>query len=85
MASTSGRYAVVTKGALTNAIACSNSGGKSGAEMKFAGYDMVLIRGQAKKPVYLFIYDDVVEIRDASQFWGKGVGETEDGLREATG
>nr|MDJ0956501.1 aldehyde ferredoxin oxidoreductase N-terminal domain-containing protein [Arenicellales bacterium] len=40
MASTSGRYAVITKGPLTGAIACSNSGGKFGAELKYAGYDL---------------------------------------------
>ena len=45
MASTSGRYAVVTKGPLTGAIACSNSGGKFGAEFKYAGYDLLLIEG----------------------------------------
>ena len=44
MASTSGRYAVVTKGPLTGAIACSNSGGKFGAELKYAGYDLLIIR-----------------------------------------
>ena len=43
MASTSGRYAVVTKGPLTGAIACSNAGGKFGAELKYAGYDLSLI------------------------------------------
>ena len=47
MSSTSGRYAVVTKGPLTNAIACSNSGGKFGAELKFAGYDLLIVEGRA--------------------------------------
>ena len=79
------RYMVVTKGALTNAITTSNSGGFWGPELKFAGFDMVVIRGKAAKPVYLFVYDDQIEIRDAGEFWGKGVSETEDGLREATG
>jgi aldehyde:ferredoxin oxidoreductase len=53
MASTGGRYTVVTKGALTNAIACSNSGGFFGAEMKFAGWDMIIFEGKSPKPVYL--------------------------------
>ena len=79
------RYMVVTKGALTNCITTSNSGGFWGPELKFAGYDLLLIVGKAEEPKYLFIYDDVVEIRDASHYWGKTVGETEDGLREELG
>ena len=58
MASTSGRFAVVTKGPLTNAIACSNSGGKFGAELKFAGYDMLILEGRSPEPVYLHIVND---------------------------
>jgi aldehyde:ferredoxin oxidoreductase len=79
------RYMVVTKGALTNAITTSNSGGHWGPELKFAGYDLLILEGQAPKPCYLFIYDDRVELRDAAQYWGKGVFETEDGLREELG
>jgi len=79
------RYMVVTKGALTNAITTSNSGGHWGPELKFAGYDLLILEGQAPQPSYLFIYDDRVEIRDAAQYWGKGVFETEDGLREELG
>lgn len=79
------RYMVVTKGALTNAITTSNSGGHWGPELKFAGYDLLLLEGKAPKPVYLFIYDDVVQIRDAKSVWGKTTSETEDGLREELG
>jgi len=75
MASTGGRYTVVTKGALTGAIACSNSGGKFGGELKNAGYDMLIIEGESDKPVYLHIEDDKVEICDASDIWGKTVWE----------
>ncbi|MGD8840521.1 MAG: aldehyde ferredoxin oxidoreductase family protein [Gammaproteobacteria bacterium] len=78
MASTGGRYAVITKGPLTGAIACSNSGGKFGAELKMAGYDMLIIEGESKKPVYLHIEDDKVELCDASGLWGKSVWETEE-------
>ena len=53
-ASTAGRYSVITKGALTNAIACSNSGGYFGAELKFAGWDMIIFEGKSPKPVYVF-------------------------------
>jgi aldehyde:ferredoxin oxidoreductase len=78
MASTSGRYTVVTKGALTGAIACSNSGGKFGGELKNAGYDMLIIEGKSDKPVYLHIENDRAEILDAGDIWGKTVWETED-------
>jgi aldehyde:ferredoxin oxidoreductase len=72
-ASTSARYSVITKGALTGAIACSNSGGYWGPELKYAGYDMVIIEGKAKKPVYLAIIDGKAEICDAGEIWGKSV------------
>ena len=79
-----GRYNVVTKGPLTGAIAASNSGGSFGPEMKFAGYDMLIVEGKAKKPVYLWINDDQVEIRDAGKIWGKEVPDTTDLIRAET-
>ena len=79
------RYTVVTKGALTGAITTSNSGGHWGPELRFAGYDLLMVEGKAPKPSYLFIYDDHVEVRDAAAYWGKGVWETEDGLRAELG
>lgn len=81
MASTGGRYSIITKGPLTGAIACSNSGGFFGAEMKFAGWDMVIFEGRAPKPVYLFIENDKAELRDASHLWGKSCWETEETIR----
>jgi aldehyde:ferredoxin oxidoreductase len=77
MASTGGRYTVVTKGPLTGAIACSNSGGYWGAELRNAGWDMVIFEGASPKPVYLSIQDGVAELRDAGHLWGKTVWETE--------
>ncbi|MEO5659527.1 MAG: aldehyde ferredoxin oxidoreductase family protein [Polaromonas sp.] len=77
MASTGGRYTVITKSPLTGAIACSNSGGYWGAELKMAGWDMVIFEGKSPKPVYLYINDDTVELRDAAWLWGKSVWETE--------
>ena len=68
---------MVTKGPLTGAIACSNSGGYWGAELKTAGWDMVIFEGASPKPVYLSIEDDKVELRDAAHLWGKSVWETE--------
>ena len=81
MASTGGRYTVITKGPLTGAIACSNSGGYWGAELKMAGWDMVIFEGKSPKPVYLYINDDTAELRDAADIWGKSVWETEAHLK----
>ncbi len=82
---TGGRYSVITKGPLTGAIACSNSGGFFGAEMKNAGWDMIIFEGKSDKPVYLNIENDKAELIDASDLWGKSVWETEDLIREARG
>ncbi len=81
MASTGGRYVVVTKGPLTNAIACSNSGGYFGAEMKFAGWDMIIFEGKSPKPVYLYLENDKAELRDAAHLWGKTCWETEETIK----
>lgn len=75
--STSARYSVITKGALTGAIACSNSGGYFGAELKFAGWDMIIFEGRAPKPVYLYINDDHAELIPADEIWGKSVWEAD--------
>ena len=83
MASTGGRYTVITKSPLTGAIACSNSGGYWGAELKMAGWDMVIFEGRSPKPVYLYINDDAAELRDAAHLWGKSVWETEPLIRKS--
>tara|TARA_Y100000588_G_scaffold392698_1_gene505558 strand:- start:414 stop:2261 length:1848 start_codon:yes stop_codon:yes gene_type:complete len=80
-ASTAGRYSVVTKGALTGAIACSNSGGFFGNEMKNAGYDMIIFEGKAKKPVYLLVENDNAQLIDADEFWGKSCWDAEEGIK----
>lgn len=81
-ASTAGRYSVITKGALTGAIACSNSGGFFGNEMKNAGYDMIIFEGKAKSPVYLFLDNDDAKLVDASDMWGTSVWDTEDAIKK---
>ena len=83
IASTGGRYTVITKSPLTGAIACSNSGGYWGAELKMAGWDMVIFEGKSAKPVYLYINDDQAELRDAAHLWGKSVWETEETLKKS--
>jgi aldehyde:ferredoxin oxidoreductase len=83
MAATGGRYSVITKGPLTGAIACSNSGGNFGAELKMAGWDMIIFEGKSSKPVYLSIQDDVAELRDAAHLWGKTTWETEEIIKSS--
>src|SRR5512144_55357 len=82
MAATGGRYSVITKGPLTGAIACSNSGGYFGAELKFAGWDMVIVEGASPKPVYLLITDGQAELVDAGDLWGRTVWETEEQIKK---
>ena len=81
----SGRYMVITKSPLSGTVACSNSGGYWGAELKFAGYDMIIFEGASPKPVYLAIRDGKAELRDAGGLWGKLIGETTDELLAAFG
>ena len=82
MASTGGRYSVVTKSPLTGTVACSNSGGYIGAELKAAGWDMIIFEGKAPKPVYLFIQDDDPQLIDADEIWGKSVWEADENLHK---
>ena len=70
------RYDVVTKSPLTGTLTSANSGGKFGTSMKRAGYDAVVIRGRAQRPVYLLLDDGRAEIRDASELWGLTTSET---------
>lgn len=77
MASTGGRYSVITKGPLTGAIACSNSGGFIGNEFKNAGWDMIIFEGKSPAPVYLYIENDLAELRPADDLWGKSAWEAD--------
>jgi aldehyde:ferredoxin oxidoreductase len=65
------RYSIAAKSPLTGAIGRTEAGGYFGPELKFAGFDAVIIYGKAEKPVYLWIHDGEVEIRDATSVWGK--------------
>ncbi len=78
LATSGGRYNVVTKGPLTGTIAASNSGGYWGPELKYAGYDMIIIEGKAAEPTYLWIFNDRVELRCAAKLWGKSTHEATD-------
>ncbi len=82
MASTGGRYSVITKGALTGAIACSNSGGYWGAELKMAGWDMIIFEG--KSPQARSTSASRTTRRSCSTptwLWGKSVWDTEPALK----
>jgi aldehyde:ferredoxin oxidoreductase len=79
-----GRYTAVTKSPLTGAIANSNSGGYFGAELKYAGYDMIILEGKAKSPVYLWIENDSIEIRKAKHLWGKDTHKTTEAILTET-
>jgi aldehyde:ferredoxin oxidoreductase len=78
------RWNVVTKGPLTGAIASSSSGGVFGAMLKYAGYDAIIVEGTAEQPVYIWIKDEKVEIRNASKLWGKVIPETTARIRALT-
>ena len=84
-ATSGGRYNVVSKSPLTGAIGAANSGGYFAPELKYAGYDGIIFENASEKPVYLYINDDVVELRCASELWGKTVYETVDLLVEKCG
>jgi len=76
------RIDVMAKSPVTGVLGNSGMGGYLGAELKFAGYDNLVIEGRAERPVYLYIRDDLVEIRDASNLWGLDTYETPAALRE---
>ncbi len=83
-ASAAGRYMAITKSPLTGTIACSNSGGHFGAEMKFAGFDLMIFEGKAQEPVYVYVEDGRVEIRGAKHLWGKTTHEATDQILAET-
>ncbi len=77
-----GRWVSVTKAPLTNTVHDSHSGGKFGPELKFAGFDGIIIEDASDKPVYLWVHDGKVEIRDATHLWGLDVHHTTDAIKE---
>jgi len=79
------RVAVNAKSPLTGVIGDSQAGGFFPAELKFSGFDGVVIYGRSPSPVYLWIHDGQAELRDASQMWGKITGESEDMIKADLG
>lgn len=81
----SGRTEVTARSPETGLFGSSNFGGYFGPELKFAGYDHIVITGKADNPALLFIYNDKVEIRDASGIWGKDTFESQDIIHSELG
>jgi aldehyde:ferredoxin oxidoreductase len=81
MASASARTHVMAKSPLTNLLGSANMGGFFAPEMRWAGFDHLVIRGRAEKPVYLYIHDGAIELRSAENVWGAGVYDTQDRIR----
>jgi aldehyde:ferredoxin oxidoreductase len=79
------RLAITAKSPLTNAIIDAQAGGFWGPECKMAGFDAIVIQGKAPHPVYLWIVDGVVEIRDAKEIWGLDTGPAEEYIKNETG
>jgi aldehyde:ferredoxin oxidoreductase len=75
-ANMSGRMAVVTKSPLTGTVTDSHHGGWSAARLRWAGFDGLVFKGKAEKPVYAYVTEEGVELRDASEVWGKKVHDT---------
>ena len=81
----SGRSAIGAKSPLTGGFGEGDVGGFFAVELVRAGYDALIVQGQAEKPVYIWIQDDHVEIRDAEKIWGKNTVDTEQILKEEVG
>ena len=75
------RLAAVAKSPQTGGIGDSQSGGFFPAELKFAGFDAIVVHGKAETPVYLWIKDGMPELRPAEHLWGKDTGQVEDLLK----
>ncbi|MFX1483029.1 MAG: aldehyde ferredoxin oxidoreductase family protein [Promethearchaeota archaeon] len=82
MFSPSGRMMFAAKGPLTGIWAESHVGGFLGPEIKYAGFDFVILNGRSKKPVYVYLKDGKAELRDASHLWGRETNVTSQMIRE---
>lgn len=79
------RFTVTSKSPLTGFHGDSNSGGSFGIELKYAGYDMLIIEEKAPNPVYLWIDDDRVELKPAQHLWGKNIRQTVRAIEQELG
>lgn len=81
---TSGRTVVVSKSPLTGIFTDSHAGGYFGPELKKAGYDGMVITGKSSHPTYIWIHNNSIQFRNASDLWGSTVDKTVDRVREMT-
>ena len=77
-----GRHVVAGKSPKTNSISDSYAGGYFGHELGRSGYDGIIVRGQADRPVYLLLHEGKAELHEAAELWGKTTGETEEALKK---
>ena len=80
-----GKCDFTTKSPLTGGYASASMGGHFTAEIKYAGLDSIILEGISSKPVYLFIDNEKIELRDASEYWGQGTIAVEKQLKEKFG
>jgi aldehyde:ferredoxin oxidoreductase len=85
MAPMNGRHIIVSKSPLTHAWGQSDSGGHWGAELKFAGFDGIIVEGAAEEPTYLWVSDGNAELLSAKEIWGLDTFETEHFLKQKHG
>jgi aldehyde:ferredoxin oxidoreductase len=81
----SGRNSIGAKSPVTGGFGESEAGGYWGAELKRAGYDAIIVEGAAPEPVYLFVDNGKVEIRDASRLWGMEIADADEAIRQELG
>jgi len=78
------RHVVMAKSPITGGWGESHAAGFFGPELKYAGYEAVIVEGRAEEPVYLWIHDGYAEIRDAKRLWGKVTGDVQTEIRRET-
>jgi aldehyde:ferredoxin oxidoreductase len=81
----SSRYSVAAKSPLTGLYGESEAGGWWGPELRWAGFDAIIVKGKAEKPTYLWIHDGEVEFKDATGLWGKEPAVVQDSIRKKLG
>jgi aldehyde:ferredoxin oxidoreductase len=82
---TASRFNISAKSPQTGILGDSNAGGHLAPEIKFAGYDQIVLEGRSREPVYVFVDDDEISFRDASHLWGMDVYEADEAIRSDLG
>jgi aldehyde:ferredoxin oxidoreductase len=76
---------ITTKSPLTGKVCHAPVTLYAGIELKYSGFDYIVIKGNSPKPVYLWVHDGIADINDAKEIWGKDVWESTDSIRESMG